>query len=138
MKNWTVTGFGVDADELAPATDNVVAFVKKYLPNEYEKMQEDIKDDGVDLSNTAEYIDACKAWIDCYEDDNCNIGFPALFTAAMLENEEGFDVEYLCGEETYAVMYVNRFPWEMSNRVKKMKLEDMEAVFKKYLDELNL
>ena len=138
MNTWTVTGYGVDAEELCPTISSQIAFIKKYLPEEYKEMQEDSKDSDYDMSNTSDYVDFCNGWISEREDKNGNIGFPALFALAIQQNEEDFNPEYFCCDGYSAVIYEDRLPWEMSDRVKNMKAEDMEAIFKKYLDELGI
>lgn len=92
------------------------------------------------MGNTSDYLDFCGTWIDKYEDEFCNYGFGALFTLAMNENEEGFDVSFCCGEydEETAVIYTNRLPWQMSERVRSMTIDDMDAVFAKYIGELGV
>lgn len=35
-------------------------------------------------------------------------------------------------------IYEDRLPWEMTDRVKNMKADDMSAIFQKYLDELGI
>ncbi len=66
--------------------------------------------------------------------------FAAMFANAINEHEEGFDVVYANGEyfDEASVLYEDRMPWEMSDRVKSMKDDDMEEVFRKYLDILGI
>ena len=37
MDYWNVTGYGINEEELCPSTDKQIAFIKKYLPAEYEE-----------------------------------------------------------------------------------------------------
>ena len=137
MNYWSVSGFGIDASDLDVSVDKKISFIKKYLPAKYEEMMSE-GEDNCDMGNTSEYMDFCNEWISDYEDElGCN-GFGTLFAEAIQENEDGFDVEDYTGEDEEAVMYVDRMPWEMSDRVKKMTFEDMEAVFRKYLNELDI
>ncbi|MCR4903945.1 MAG: hypothetical protein K6A23_13885 [Butyrivibrio sp.] len=57
---------------------------------------------------------------------------------AIQKNEDDFDPEYFCQDGCGAIIYKDRAPWEMSERVKKMSEADMSAIFKKYLDELDV
>ncbi len=139
VRCWTVTGFGIDEDELCPSVDSQIAFLKKYLPVQYDEMQEDCENcENCDMSNTSDYLDYCRGWIEDYEDDQGNTGFGALFAKAIQKNEDGFEPEYFHHEGCGAVIYEERMPWEMTNRVKAMKADDMSAIFQKYLDELGV
>ncbi len=137
---WTVTGYGVDAEELCPSVDAQIAFIKKYLPTQYKEMQEDgEKCENCDMSNTSDCLDYCGNWINEYEDaQGDTVGFPGLFAIAIQENEDGFNPEYFHFEEYGAVLYKDRLPWEMTDRVKNMRAEDMAAIFQKYLNELGI
>ena len=90
------------------------------------------------MSNTSDYLDYCQNWIDDYEDAQGYTGFPALFAMAIQENEDGFNPRYFSQDGYGAVLYEDRLPWEMTERVKAMKADDMSAIFKKYLDELGI
>ncbi len=69
MSYWTVTGYGIDEEELCTSVDSQIAFLKKYLPVQYDEMQEDGKNcENYDMSNTSDYLDYCRDWIDDYED----------------------------------------------------------------------
>ncbi len=137
MNCWTVTGFGIEEDNLNPSVDAQIAFIKKHLPAEYEEMIKDGEECAIyDMSNTSDYLEACRSWIDDYEDPNGYTGFGALFAMAIQENEDGFAPEYLSHEGYGVIVYKDRQPWEMTDRVKAMKTEDMSAIFKKYLDDL--
>ena len=100
---------------------------------------EGMSDDNTDMSNTSDYSDFCRKWIDNYEDEYCNVGFGALFAMAINENEEDFNVACYHGEydEEDAILYEDRLPWEMSKRVREMNADDMSAVFEKYLEEIH-
>ena len=142
MQSWTVTGFGIKEEVFDKASiDDKIRFIKTYLPKVYEEMQADGEnDENTDMSNTSDYLDFCKEWIDDYEDEYCNIGFAAMFANAINEHEEGFDVVYANGEYEHesSVLYEDRMPWEMSDRIKSMKADDMREVFRKYLDILGI
>lgn len=97
---------------------------------------EDCKD--CDMSNTSDYQDYCMSWIDDYEDAQVYGGFPTLFAMAIQNNEDGFYPEYFSQDGYGAVIYEDRLPWEMTERVKNMKADDMSAIFQKYLDELGI
>lgn len=137
MHYWNVTGYGINEEELCPSTDKQIAFIKKYLPADYEEMQEN-GEDNCDMSNTAEYMDYCRNWIEDFENDNGDTGFGALLAKGIQENEEGFYPGYFYNDGYGAIMYEDRLPWEMTDRVKNMTAEDMEAIFKKYLNELGV
>lgn len=100
MQSWTIPGFGVKEETFDKAsTDDKIRFIKTYLPKVYEEMQADGEnDENTDMSNTSDYIDFCKEWINDYEDEYCNMGFAAMFANAINEHEEGFDVVYANGE----------------------------------------
>ncbi len=57
---------------------------------------------------------------------------------AIRENEDGFNPEYFCQDGCGAIIYEDRLPWKMTDRVKNMKADDMSAIFQKYLDELGV
>lgn len=145
MQSWTVTGYGVKEEEFDNvSTDTKVSFIKKFLPKTYEELQTEVESENnegnFDMTNTSEYLDYCKVWIDGYEDEYCSMGFAALFAMAINENEKDFYVEYCSGEysEENSIIYTDRLPWEMSDRVKAMTCEDMTEVFMKYLRELGI
>ena len=142
MQSWTVTGWGVKEDSINEVEiDDKINFIKKYLPKVYDRLQADgLSDENTDMGDTSDYLDFCNEWIENYEDDYCNCGFGALFAMAINENEEDFDVTCCHGEysDENAILYEDRLPWEMSNRVRQMKSEDMSAVFEKYLKEIHL
>lgn len=133
---WTVNGFGIDDKALTPTIKNAVEFLQKFCPDKYDQMMQDGA--GEVEKDSEDFYLTCQDWIDDFEDDNCANGFPALFAIAVNNNEANFDVDYLKGEDTGAVVYCDRQPWEMSDRVKQMTEEDMENVFRKYLAELHL
>lgn len=145
MRNWTVTGFGINEEILYEASINSrIDFIKKYLPNVYKELQDSIeeanKEGTWDMQNTADYLDYCEIWLDEYEDDYCNGGFGSLFADVINENEEGIDVQYCCGkyDNENSILYTDRLPWEMSDRVKNMNENDMAEIFIKYLRELGI
>ncbi len=138
MHSWTITGYGINTEDLNPSIESQIAFIKKFLPDIYEEMQEDGKENNINTSNEEEYLDFCDSWIDNYENTNCERGFNTLFAEAIQENEEGFYPEYILFENCGAILYEDRMPWEMSERVKKMSAKDMADIFQKYLDFLNI
>ena len=145
MQSWTVTGFGINEDVLCGVLiNNKIDFIKKYLPNIYEELQDSVeeanKEGRCDMQNTSDYLDYCDTWIDEYEDDYCNRGFGSLFADAISENEDGIDVQYCCGEydSENSILYSDRLPWEMSERVRNMNENDMAEIFMKYLRELGI
>ena len=101
-------------------------------------MENDAELSGEDMSNTATYIDFCSDWINYYENENGYTGFPGLFAEALQRNEDDFYPEYYSHDGDGAVIYEDRFPWEMTDRVKNMTADDMTAIFTKYLDELGI
>lgn len=127
MRSWTVGGFGILASDVNEApTSNKVAFIKQFLPGAYEKMEES----GEDV----------KSWMAAYEGEFGLFGFAAIFADAINQNEEDFNVEYCDGEypEESAILYEDRQPWDMSERVKNMKPDDMRELFNKYLVPLDI
>ena len=135
--HWTVTGYGINENDLYPSVDLQISFIKKYLPAQYEEMQDYINDcTDHDMSNTSDYLDGCERWIEEYRNEEGYAGFGVLFAMAIQNNEDGFNPEYFFDNGCGAVMYEDRQPWEMSERVKNMKAEDMTAIFEKYLDDL--
>lgn len=92
----------------------------------------------LDGTNTSEYIDYCNQWVATYENEYAAKGFGAIFTDAINNNEMEFNVDFIDGNEDSAVMYVACFPWEMTDREKRMTREDMEKVFMKYLNDLGI
>jgi len=137
MNYWSVDGFGVNEEDLTPTIDAQISFIKKYLPDQYEEMQENAND-NCDMNNTSDYLDYCRDWIENFDDGNCDTGFGVLFTMAIRDNEEGFDPEYYYDDGCGAIIYPDRQPWDMSERVKAMSKDDMAAVFQKYLDDLGI
>lgn len=136
MRSLTITGFGIKEESFGmTSVGDKIRFIKTYLPKVYEEMQTDF-----DMSNKSHYLNFCEEWIDCYEDENYNKGFAVMFANAINENEEGFDVVYANGEysDEASVLYKDRMPLDMSDRVKSMKADDMREVFRKYLDVLGI
>lgn len=140
MNYWSVSGYGVNEDDLYNAsTDSQVAFIKKYLPSKFDDMvHAGEKRADLDMSNTADYLDWCRRWIDDYEGDTGYMGFGLLFAKAIQENEDGFYPEYFNQDGSGVILYEDRMPWEMTERVKNMTEDNMSAIFKKYLDELGV
>ena len=137
--HWIATGYGINEDNLCPSASSQVSFIKKYLPDQYEEMQGYIDDcTDCDMSNTSDYLDSCERWIEEYQNEEGYTGFGVLFAMAIQNNEDGFNPEYFFDNGCGAVMYEDRLPWEMSERVKNMKAEDMAAIFQKYLDTLGI
>lgn len=143
MKYWIVTGYGVNIEVIDTVDINdKLAFIKKYLPEVYKTLKDEIQDQHnkglLDLTNTSEYIDYCNQWIADYENAYAEKGFGAIFTDAINNNEMEFNVDFFDGNEDGVVMYVACFPWEMTDREKRMTREDMEKVFMKYLNDLGI
>ena len=122
MRNWSADGFGVSSEAFRGVTDEQKeAFWKKYLPRTYKTTEE--------VGMSVEDIES----IDGY------LGWLPHFADAITINEEDFSVDYYCnddGEEI--IIYVDRQPWEMSDRVRAMSADDMRKVFAKYLKEFNI
>ena len=134
----TVTGYGIDVEDITPSLEAQIAFIKKYLTDEYEEMMRE-GEAVCDISNTSDYLDFCQDWINEYQDAEGNIGFGALLAMAIQQNEDGFQPR--CFQGSYhgeAIMYEDRQPWEMPKRVLTMKAADMDAIYEKYLDELGV
>ena len=144
MRTWTVNGFGVLAEELENATtDNRIAFLKDFLPKEYNRMMDDLEsEENIDPTNTADYIDFCKDWINNYEGENGDIqGIAGIFADAINTFSNGdVPVECLIGDysDENAVLYVPAYPWHMSKRVKHMSENDMRLFFEKFLNKLGV
>lgn len=135
---WTVSGFGINADDIFTSTDVQITFLKKYFPEEYEAMVDDFKRSAIDASDTAAYIDFCNEWISNHEDEDSNeTGFPVLLAKAIKENEN-IDVAYFNGDESGAILYADRQPWLMTSKEKALTKEGLIAIFQKYLDELGI
>ena len=120
MNYWTRTGFGIDQDDISPLIVEEIAFLKKFLPEKYEEMETDAIRSGIDMSDTADYMDFCGDWIDGYESDDGDSGFVPLFVMAIQQNEDGFYPEYFTYDGYGAVIYEDRQPWEMSERERNM------------------
>ena len=145
MSSWTVTGYGINEVVFdGVSTDTKISFIKKFLPDVYNELQTAVESEhnegNLDMQNTSDYLDYCDTWIDEYEDDYCNRGFGSLFADAINENENGIDVQYCCGEydSENSILYSDRLPWEMSERVRNMNENDMAEIFMKYLRELGI
>lgn len=139
MKSYTVTGWGINANCLNKVSvPNKINFIKKHLPAIYQEMINDRSDPNTNIGNIFDFFKYCDTWIDEYVDEHGDIGFAILFTKAINENEDGFYVTYIDTGHESAIIYEIKFPWEMSERVKKMTADDMTAVFKKYLDEIEV
>ena len=137
---WTVSGFGINTDDIFTSTDVQIAFLKKHFPEEYETMVDDFKRSAIDASDTAAYIDFCNEWISNYEDEDSSegeTGFMVLLAKAIKENE-CIDVAYYNGDESGAILYADRQPWEMTSREKALTKEDLTAIFQKYLGEIGV
>ena len=122
MRNWSADGFGVSSEAFRGITnEQKEAFMKKYLPLTYKTM----KDAGEDIEDV-ESIDGYIGWL-------------PLFADAITINEEDFIVNYFCNEDgDEIIIYEDRQPWEMSDRVRAMSADDMRKVFGKYLKDLNI
>ena len=125
MQSLHITGFGVNFEvfDVVDINDKLV-FIKKYLPDVYETLQCDVLFQYdrwlLDGTNTSEYIDYCNQWLATYENEYAAKGFGAIFTDAIYNNEMEFYVDYFDGNEDSVVMYVACFPWEMTDREKRM------------------
>ena len=137
MEVWTIRGYGIDGVDLTTSTEVEIAFFKKYYPESYNDMIDDMKLSDVDASDTAAYLDFCDEWISNFEDENGNTGFKGIFAGAIKKNEN-IDVQYYNGDEESAILYTERLPWEMTEKEKALTEEDMATIFKKYLDELGV
>lgn len=143
MQSLNITGFGVNIEvfDVVDINDKLV-FIKKYLPDVYETLQCDVLFQYdrwlLDGTNTSEYIDYCNQWLATYENEYAAKGLGAIFTDAINNNEMEFNVDFFDGNEDSVVMYVACFPWEMTDREKRMTREDMEKVFMKYLNDLGI
>ncbi len=139
IQYWTVTGFGVNEFDICTSVESQIAFVKRFLPTFYEEMQKDAKDEIEPLKknnedNYLDYLNFCKKYMEEYENEQGYRGFGVLFAQAIQTHEEGFDPEYFSMDDYGVIVYTERMPWEMSERVKKMSIDDMSAIFQKYLD----
>ena len=133
MRVWTVSGFGVLESDLEKIKNETwLKFIEKFLPKDYDYMMDDLGENynDEDLKNA----------LQDFEDEDFNKGIGAIFAEAINNNEKDFYVECLQGVYFYenAILYEDRQPWHMSDRVKGMTAKDMGEVFKKYLKELGL
>ena len=145
MRSWTATGFGVTIDSVESVpVKTKLAFIQKYIPDImgelHADMQEDSEFNNWDTTVEADYYDFCEDWLNEYEDDYGYHGFGVLFARVINSNEKDFEVGYFAGEyyEEDSVMYEDRQPWDMSDRVKAMSADDMRDVFMTYLEELGI
>lgn len=141
MKSWSVRGYGVTEEDVNGASvSSKINFIKRHLPKIYEDMMKEGEENpNIAMDDTSDYLDFCDSWIDEYENECGDTGFGVIFAEAICEAEEGFNVSYHNSEyDETVIMYEERLPWEMSERVKSMTAEDMKNVFQKYLDELKV
>ena len=131
FQTFTIKGWGIDAEKLNPTTEAQISFIKKFLPETYEDLEENAKDNGKSV------IDFYPEWLEVYDAEGYT-GFGPLFAKAIQDNEEDFYPDYFDEVGGSFIIYDERLPWEMSDRVKKMSAADMTAIFRKYLDELDV
>ena len=124
---WTVTGYGIDVSEAGPG--KTIKFIKKHLENTgyYKKILKEVFEDA---NNTAEIYDGLCECTDQYA--------AGELIAEIIRNETGIPV-YSTGineDCKEAVLYPEKYPWEMTEEEKALTEDELHQVFERYAREL--
>lgn len=141
-RTWSYNGYGICIDDYLDKIPNekVLEFVKKSkkVEDKFNELMEEIKEqDGLDLEDENDLDDAIVDAIDNYECETCLTGLGAILYDVMNDCEEGLRfniVDDFDGNEY--VLLLEGHPWYMTERELKMTPEKLDAIFKKYCDEL--
>lgn len=132
MQTDVIYGYGVDTSRLSLDTAPFKAFVKKYLPNIYEKYLSDIPDD-TDFNEVEKILYE-------YESPNCSSSGYGAVIADILQKETKLLFNYIANEESgsSAIYFPYYLPWQMTKRIKEIKQEDIDEILTRYFTELGV
>ena len=130
---WTIDGYGLAVDPVSYTPNGVIALaamvpdIKAYLDEGIKECQK-----GKPHAVTEEEINE---FMDDYETKSGIHGLAAVLADVMNELEpvvkvtpcENYDNEQF-------VLYEPNFPWHMSEKEKTLSCEELDSIFKKYLD----
>lgn len=132
MRNWTVDGYGIDISYL-DGVDNAtkIAFIKQHDTKTYADYEAYAKEAELDMeADLTEILNYCNETAD---------GFAYVFAGVMYdETDIMFTSEVNDETGEGAVLYMDRAPWEIEDKVRGMSEDDMKAIFAKYLAELGV
>lgn len=120
-------GYGVDLSGMK--FKNLKEFVKKYTPDVWEVIQEDLKEGKLPLSDN-NILD----WLNDYEREGY-YGLSAYLSGVINEQENIELSAYDSVLNGYLYIYPN-YPWRFSEIMRSLTIESLNALFRKYISQI--
>lgn len=119
-------GYGVDLSELDFNDEEAMRhFIKKYLPDQAENMEEDEEEDEIDVFE----------WIDDYENDFGYHGLSAMLVDIINEHE-GIELAAYDDIPNGCIYIPDQQPWQFNEKEKTLTPDSIQEIFEKYLNQI--
>lgn len=122
----TVYGYGVDLSKLSFTDEEAMKnFIKKYLPDEVENMEENINENGMDVFE----------WIDNYDNGFGYHGLSAML-ADIINKREGVEFSAYDSIRNGCIYISANYPWHFNEKEKQLTSASFSDIICKYLSQI--
>lgn len=137
MNYWTITGYGITDDYCYPS--NILKYVKKYLhllPSEEEDREVKALKDLIRDYESNDDVDHPEVLEKLVDVTSFNIFQPVADILNKKYNCHWFEGEWSSDDDTYMLLYVPGYPWQMADGDKVITQEKLDEIFSKLLQEM--